>query len=208
MASLLLQRTSKYILTVFATLVLTVGIPSCIGSCPEIEEYFDITRIDINNYRIVSTVEDEILTQDNVDFEDYFIKCDFTVEYYSYYTPKTSLMNTAFALSCPSLGESGSLEGMDTILVIAKTDYDNTFSAGDTLSSIVNINTHTYSRKRFEPLSQFITENKSKIWYQHGFDIQLNRKPTNLNTSHSFDVIIKLGNGEEYSSTTPKVYFR
>lgn len=206
MKTYLLRSLSIKLFTLLAFFALAFGIPSC-KPCGDIDEFFDVEQITISNHRIISPTLDEPFTGDSILFDDYFIKCGFTVNYYSQNTPNYNLMNSTYAISCISPGERGSSEGIDTVLVITQSDYDSTFLAGDTLSPIININSNSY-RKRFEPLSEFITENRSTIYGQYGFDIQLTSKPQSLTTPYTFDVIIKLGNGEEYRSTTTPVYFQ
>lgn len=189
-----------------AFFVLAFGIPAC-KPCGDIDEFFDINQINVFNYTKTSLGYDRPLEEDSIEFEDYIIKCRYKVDYYSQITPNYNLINTAYALSCIDPGERGSVEGIDTILVITKFDYDSTFLAGDTLSPIVTIN-NGWANNSFIPLSEFITQNKETIRVAYGFDIQLTKKPKDLTTHYTFDVIVKLGNGEVYTSTTPQVYFR
>lgn len=194
------------VFTLIAFFALAFGIPAC-KPCGDIEEYFDINQIEVINYKNISASYNRPLEEDSIEFEDYIIKCRYKVDYYSQNMPNYNLMNTAYALSCIDPGGQGSVEGIDTILVITQSDYDSTFLAGDTLSPIITINDRSYNTN-FISLSEFITQNKENIKVAYGFDIQLTRKPKDLATAYKFDVIMKLGNGEEHRATTSAVYFR
>lgn len=192
--------------TAIAFFALAFGVPAC-KPCGDIEEYFDINQIEVFNYTKISLGYHRPLEEDSIEFEDYVIKCRYKVDYYSQIIPNYNLINTAYALSCVKPGERGSVEGIDTILVITQFDYDSTFLAGDTLSPIVTIN-DGWANNNFISLSEFITQNKENIRAAYGFDIQLTKKPKDLSTHYTFDVIVKLGNGEVHTSTTSGVYFK
>lgn len=189
----------------FALLVLTFGVPAC--SCPDdIEPYFEIDAITTSNYiRANNSWDIPIEDGDSIDFFEYRIRCEYDVSYHTYNTTPASFfgINTSYALSCSRPGYEGSKEGMDTLLIITDKDYNDNFKAGDTLSSIGTI----VSSNDFIPLAEFIKSNKERI-RATSFDIKLSQFPTNHSEAIAFTIVLKLSNGEEYSSTTPKVFFK
>jgi hypothetical protein len=207
MASLILQRTFKYILTVFATLVLTVGIPSCIGDCPDLSSYFDIQSISSENHNANSNSwVSEIPEGDSVNFEDYYIACIYDYNQYTLASPSYNpfAINSAYARSC-ARPDNGSPEGLDTILVVTNFDYDNTYLAGDTLTPYVRTRVGN-ERNSFVSLEEMINLNKSSIKSRNGFHLRFSNAP--LFNRAAFTIIMKLGNGEVHTTTTPTIYFK
>jgi hypothetical protein len=196
----LIRHTITNFFKVFVLFVLTVGIPSC-DRCEGVTPYFDIQNITANNFSIANGSGNILNNNDIVAFEDYRIKCSYTVSYFTYAPPLLSLTR---AYACAEPGEYGSVEGLDSIFVITNTAY-NSFAANDTISSIARVG---YVDSDFESLKIFIEKNRNPLFGKEGFMIALTEKPQNLSQAYLFTVVVKLGNGEEYITTTPKVYFR
>lgn len=195
------------VFTLLAFFALAFGVPSCTRTCGDAEPYFKIDNINAFNYLEVGNGQEiELKNNDSVDFAKYYIKCNYGVTYYAQKaTPSLFQTNTAMALSCITPGENGSVEGLDTILVITNTNYNITYTAGDTLSPIVSIaNWNT----DYVTLKEFVSTYKTNSNNREGINIRFTEKPQNLSQAHSFTIIMKLGNGKVFTSTTPKVFIK
>lgn len=199
----------KNTLAFLALILLTIGIPSCTGSCPDVNLYFDIQNVTANNYKIVNTFKDEPMgNNDSIEFEDYLLRVNYDVTLYSkaeFQLPFST--NALYALSCAKEGEGGSVEGLESVSLITQTDYDG-FSAGDTINSQIKIGDFNLYGTNFITVEEFVSTQKDKVYGKEGFVIKLTNKPQDLNTAYSFKLVVKLGNGEEYTSTTQNVFFK
>lgn len=198
----------KKIIQIVALIILVSGIPACSGGeCSGIKAFFDVEGVVAENYLNNPSFNDSVsLQHDTVDEASYFIRADFITIYYSKVYPTLNPFSTqkAYALDCATPGGSGSKEGIDTIFIISKHKLSPNFTDNDTINSIIKIDNTTRSRYT---LKEFIAKNKNTI-YSQGFFCKVNTKIQNKSQPHSFTIVVRLGNGEQYSSTTSEVYFR
>lgn len=216
----------KILLLVVITGLIT-GIPACKkdelnGKCPDQVPYFDINSMGVTalNTKPENTFN-ILLENDTVEEKEFHISCYFEYVYHAQTTPTPPLFSTpsAYALSCIPKGIKGSEEGIDTIYIISKNPLASWFDKNDTINDVVRINKGSLKKPVLQPVGQYIADNKEVIEYNTvgidenrmggvGFDIMLYDLVQNKTQPHTFTVIVKLNNGEQYTATTPAVYFR
>lgn len=216
------HRCKKKITALLALIALVYGFPSC-GSlfvdCEEEPRYFNITGLKIENCQISENGFGGKLNWkfveagETIPFEEFFMRGSFDLEYFSKNEPAFNfkLPNNAYASDCPVPGQGGSREKLDTLYLVTNNDFNEHFSAGDTINEIVeskggNVR-HYQDLQRFNPLIfYFFIENKEYI-VEDVFSLRINQEPTFKDLSHSFKIIYKLENGEVYTAQTEKVRF-
>lgn len=210
----------KKLTLIILTTFLFLGFPSCdddMGTCPVVDEFFDINGISIANFQIREVkfesgqYEQKVNSGETIAFDEFFMLVFFETSYYSDRQALLNfdLSNKAFALSCFEHGYMGTKEELDTLYVITNNDFNENYSAGDTINDIVEVNEFIsfYSdMNNFKPLTSYFEENKENI-SEERFTIKLNQNPKFKDLSHSFKIVYKLENGEEYSAQTETVKF-
>lgn len=210
-----------YVLKFVLLAALFFGFPSCrdeISGCGDVDEFFDITGIEISNYQI--SEEDfengrnwqEVENGATIPFAHYFIRVFLEVAYYP--EPPVSFnfdfSSRAYALSCLEPGYKGSLETIDTLYIITNQDFNAQYAAGDTLNDIAEVNgfvTFYDDIQGFEPLESYFEANQAGI-QDDFFSIRFNEEPKNPAQAHSFTLRYQLDNGEQYSAQTATVKFQ
>lgn len=169
--------------------------------CPPSKNYFDIEGVhlqsDFNTMARTRPDFGSIYSKDSVKFEYFTLHVFYNLRYYSLNQPKTfSFIPSAYALDCPINGEGGTEEKIESLTLVALSDYNTNYKAGDTLNNIMNVNGL--------PVSKF---NKTKDQFdidQLGFLIDLTEKP-DTTIKHSFKLIYKLQNGETYEAASEPI---
>jgi len=158
------------------------------GPCPEVElPYFSVQGIRAEN----------IFLFNKDDYSNYRLNVLLDVEYHA--MQNNSVLNNGVLMACerspcPMNGYKGSQVGLDTILVIAKNDYDFYLSAGDTINRICRVG--------YRPLWQYIQEDDTAI--TEGLSIKLATRP--MYNPQAFKVIYTLDDGRSFEAETEEVY--
>ena len=212
----------KKFIALFVLFVLWYGVPSCgilPEDCKEVPKYFNITGLKIGNSQVREKgyggrsnwqyVEDG----KTIPFEEFYMRASFEVEYFSgkRLFKNFNLSNKAYASGCPEAGQNGSKEKLDTLYIITNNDFNEKFSAGDTINEIVEIHSGNVSffndLQRFKPLMFYFYMNNKENIVEEDFCLKMNQEPTFKDLRHSFTLIYKLQNGEVYTAKTETVKF-
>lgn len=209
----------KKLTTLIVSIVFITGIPACkkdiddMGNCNGNPRYFDVNGIQAEVIEVIPKISYTTLQTGDTAQEEYFkILCNFEATFYSKSKPQFNLFSpqSAYALTCKPKGSQGSKEGIDTAYIITKNNLSAQYSANDTINKSVLVSYNGVD----VPFADFILDNKTTIRRNYENKVKqyiyfrLNTSIQNKNLPHSFTVVLKLGNGEVYTSTTPQVYFK
>lgn len=200
----------KIILTVF--FVFSTLLFSCEeeGNCGPYFPYFKIKGLTSTNLKFTNTQSDPWVAIDEsepVNWEDYFIRVFFDVEYHALKQEGRGGGANLYALSCIESGSEGSKAGVDTLFVVTLNDYNHSYKANDTINNIIVLNDWTTFIKdynEFYSLAQYIEENKNRVSDQN-FEIKLTEEPQEITSEQKFKIIYHLNNGGTFETTTKAV---
>jgi len=205
----------RVIIVMVVPVMLLVYISSCNSNtpdCPKAFKHFDIYGIQAYNHGYDSTGNVYVkANNDTISFSEYYISVPFSVNYYSSVTPAKNnfLITGAYALDCVENGYGGSVEGLDSIIVIAKKDYNASLQSGDTVSHIFEASESYYgpSANQWKSLDDYAHTYRDVI-YNSTLVLKPQVNQPFYSGPHSFRIIIVLRNGEKHITETPTVFFR
>jgi hypothetical protein len=165
------------------------------GGCGPESNYFDINGLSIKTY-----------AADSIQFSNFYLDVAFGVRYYSATKPRFSFIPEAQATSpCPIQGYLGSQEKLAELYLIALSDFNQDFHAGDTINSLVMVQGR--SLNGWTPLQDFIDGSRNEGIKEQYPLLRLTQKP-DAKVKQAFRLVVKLQNGEAYTAETKpiKVY--
>jgi hypothetical protein len=179
------------------TLLLTVLLITGLGGCYKCHQlpYLDINKMEISVYNPYRT----IFEQDSVSFDSLTIQGTFSGSYYAENSsdPEFTFVNSALATNNCENGKRGSKEIIEQVNVIAVTDFDTEYMAGDTINNIISTTDFQFGPKI--SLNQ-LNAQPTPLLNQAFILLTLDRKPTQKKVQ--FRVAVNLTNGEKYSGET------
>jgi len=183
--------------TLITICILTFG---C-DRCPQTEKYYDIEGVHLQNeFNSLARTNpnfEAFYSQDSVKFEYFTLKTSYSLRYYSLQQQNAfSFIPAAYALDCVEPGNGGTKEKIESLTLLALSDYNSRFKTGDTLNAIINVNGLSVSNY-IENQNQFTVD-------LFGFLINLTEKPDTA-VKHSFKLIYKLQNGEIYEAESQPI---
>jgi hypothetical protein len=201
----------KILISVVLIFIFITGIPACVGEvnpCGNVPPFFRITRINNTEMRISNSGPDIIIPPSGTGtFSNHFFQTDFAVSYYATNTQQPQqqplFINTAYATSCVDEGYMGCKEGIDTVFFITTVDIDSTLAANDTINNAIFMANNNSS---FLPVQEYIKANKGGV-ANTIFQWKLMRKPADLSVAYFFKVVVRLSNGDEFSTVTAPYFF-
>lgn len=194
----------KKIIISITTLVLVIGIPAC-GEETCGENFFTI--LDIEAYsetQINGSKRIRMSPNDTTNEEFYRVYCSLVMNHYSVQaSPSLNPLpvQSSFALSCHN---PKSDKNIDTIYIISKNKLAPNFSNNDTINNHILVE---QSIKKTLSLSNYLKSQKARFESQN-ITFKLDTTVQNKTLPHSFTIVLKLDNGEVYTSTTTPVYFK
>lgn len=108
---------------------------------------------------------------------------------------------------CNSKGYAGSKLGLDTLYLVALTDYNDQFHKNDTLNNIILVNDFAYTLNdlfRYQPVEYYVEENRTGV-KREVFGIRISEPPSNPSGDYVFRLIYVLENGETFVKDSPRV---
>jgi hypothetical protein len=141
---------------------------------------------------------------ESVIWHEFFIRFGFNTNYIAQSDFESN--GSLIALSCDPAGHAGDKIGVDTVLIQTIYDYNENFSAGDIINSIILTNGWTFNVddfNEFESIQGYLVKNIEGVRDEY-FEVKLNEAPT---ADSEFSVLLtyKLNNGEEFTHTTETV---
>jgi hypothetical protein len=171
------RKVIRYFLLVLLLGPLAILIDSCLGNnckCTTVDSFYKIekTGLDVRSHAPSTSIYKMVNDSGKLNQQDFTLFMNFQYSYYSsiqQQAPSYSFIPAAMACDCVYPGYDGSPEKIKSIDITTMNDYNSSFSAGDTINSLVSINGRT--------LPEFITDwNKSK-GAQNTFQVVLNPIP-------------------------------
>lgn len=185
---------------------LLINIQSCFitEECPDALPYFEINNIGNEHYKYDGQSLNpwsEVGVNDSVSIDNYFLICEFDVNYISK-KHSISSANNLFALSCTKNGEFGTKFGINSLDVISLNNYNSMFAQNDTINEIILIDDQfriNGNFKDFTSIESFINKYDDFL-YTERIMFKLTKAPDSIN--QKFKLIISLDNGEVFTSIT------
>lgn len=137
-------------------------------------------------------------------WDEYFIWVSFDVDYISSIKSHTS--SDLFA-SCVKPGELGDKVGVDTLYVTTLNDYNEEYTAGDTVNNIVEIKEWISSVDDFQDfysLSDYILSNEQGVRDEE-FKLKLKEPPSKDEQFFALQITYILNNREVIHCTTAPI---
>jgi hypothetical protein len=130
---------------------LAIIIDSCLGSrckCQNVPSYYKIEKIalDVRSHAPSSTVYKIVVDSGKLPQNDFTLFLSFQYSYYSSNQKSSatfSIIHTASACKCLYPGHLGSTTKLNNIYFTTVNDYNSTYTAGDTLNSLIRLNGKT-----------------------------------------------------------------
>ena len=176
-------------------------------TCNPAPDYFQINGLDSNLMRFTNeglNPWELIQTSESIDWDEFFIRFYFDVTYIAQLD--ISWGNQLMAYSCPEPGELGAKTGIDTLYFITPVDYNENFTAGDTLNQILLLNSwigRTEDFNNFYTPAEFVRQN-DEIIMEQSFEVKLSEPPAK-NGDYFFQLVYHLDNGKSFVEATNPV---
>ncbi|MDO6802888.1 hypothetical protein Q4595_10550 [Wenyingzhuangia sp. 1_MG-2023] len=180
--------------------------------CPAVLEHFKINGISSQNIEITES-EYDILKNINENSVVLWNKFILSYRFETEYIAKRKSINTTgglMALSCEGSGYNGSKIGVDTLFITTTKNYNENYSAGDTINQIVKISNWNYYYNQevdnLKSISNYIDTNTERI-SSETFDIKIMEAPS-IDGEHIFEITYKLNNGEVFKHQSSPVQLK
>ena len=180
--------------------------------CPDVLEYFKINGISSQNLVLTDNENDRLKTLNEnsiILWNKFHLSYRFETEYIA----KRKSINTTgglMAFSCAAPGYNGDKIGIDTLFIKTINNYNEEYTAGDTINEIVKISDWNYylnlETENLKSISNYIDINTERI-LSETFDIKIMEAPS-TDGEHSFQVIYKLNNGEIFKHQSSPVQLK
>lgn len=178
-------------------------IASCIGGCPDVLEYVKIENMEINNLKpLGEQTWTGVQAGESVKWNEFLMECQLNGTFHAQDMQKTN-GNGLYAVSCAHDGDFGSKDGITSMYVITKSDYNQRFKANDTLNSIVRANISKSGRQFEESLAEFV-ENRKDVIQETIFFLRLDEAPERQDFQQ-FKIVIELENGDIIKAQTNEI---
>lgn len=170
--------------------------------CPDVKPYFAIQGLHTQHLRLTGQGQnpwEKPGDSEPVRWGDYFLLASFEKRYHAAGKGGASL----YALSCDESGHSGTKLGVDTLYLIALTDYNANYRQGDTLNNILLVNDWTSPPKDssgFYPLALYFEQNRNTI-REEAFGLRLTEPPGTAG-AYRFRLVYALRNGDTFEATS------
>lgn len=179
------------------------------GECGEALPYFEILGFELTNFEFSNDGYyplEELNESDAVNWSNYLVKLEFEQSFFSEKSDKKA-KNKAIDLSCVGNGFLGDVVGVKSLIVTTKFDYNETYLAGNDISSIIITNSWKYATEKlteFETIKDYINLNQEGV-KESIFNFSLSESP-----SADKDVVLEftyvLNNDETFNKTTTSVF--
>lgn len=175
-------------------------------NCDDIKPYFDITGINFEGRFFSENTRYPVTSTDlAINFEDFYLSLSFDKEYISSINPNGSLL----ADQCPENGHEGTKpeEGLDTLYFITLKDFNQNYTANDTINDIINYRwliRYPEHLDDTDELEKFINDNDESILNSY-WDFKITEPPGY--PQQQFKIVFLLDNGELYEGSTSVIKF-
>ena len=199
------MKLTKIIIVLIVPIMAEVGISCCHCSDPLIGHYtnktFSVTNLDNRGSEVM------VATAASVPKEAYGIRMQLGREKtVSIIPPKSFFIQTAYATSCrcPPPIQLEARDSMTDIHVVTLNDFGANHPAGSDVSDLFKV----FKRYSFSTIPDFIRRYNTILVSDDELELTLDvllMTPPDLNTSHSFKIIITLSDGRILQETTTPI---